>query len=266
MLTISSLQNPRVKGAIRLRTRKHRQRQGLCLIDGIRELERAVSKQVKILELFICFAKCSETHTQTLRSLIDRIDAEIVHVSENVLEKMAFGDRAEGMVAVAQTPEKTLSQIKLPQNAIVAVIEGVEKPGNIGAVLRSADAAGIDALVVADCRTDLFNPNAVRASMGTIFTVPVAEATSLETLEWLRRQKFNIYAARVDGTIPYTMLDYRAPSAIALGSETDGLTKVWRAEDINAIRLPMQGIADSLNIAATGTVLFYEALRQRSEQ
>jgi TrmH family RNA methyltransferase len=155
--------------------------------------------------------------------------------------------------------------LKLPEkNLLIAVLEGVEKPGNIGAVLRSADAAGVAALILADARTDLYNPNAIRASLGTIFTVPVCQAASDETLAWLREKNISIVAARVDGSMPYTKIDYHGPTAVVLGSEAAGLSKTWSAPDITPVRLPMLGAADSLNVAAAAAVIFYEALRQRN--
>jgi TrmH family RNA methyltransferase len=146
----------------------------------------------------------------------------------------------------------------------VAVLEGVEKPGNVGAVLRSADAAGVSAVILADPRTDLYNPNAIRASLGTIFTMPVCEAASGDVLARLREHECMILAARVDGAVPYTEVDYRRPTAIVLGSEAAGLSPIWTGDDIRAVRLPMRGVADSLNVSVTAAVLFYEALRQRS--
>jgi TrmH family RNA methyltransferase len=152
-----------------------------------------------------------------------------------------------------------------PQTApLIAVLEGVEKPGNVGAVLRSADAAGVSAVILADGRTDLYNPNAIRASSGTIFSMPVCEATSSDVLAWLRERGFRIAAARVDGSVPYTKVDYRGPTAIVLGSEATGLSPIWSGNDIQAVRLPMLGAADSLNVSVTAAVLFYEALRQRT--
>jgi TrmH family RNA methyltransferase len=147
---------------------------------------------------------------------------------------------------------------------LVVVLEGVEKPGNLGALLRSADAAGVSALVLADSRVDLYNPNAIRASLGTIFSLPVCEAASGEVLAWLQQHELQIFAARVDGSVPYTERDYRGPTAFVLGAEATGLTSAWNAPDITAIHLPMRGIADSLNVSATAAVLFYETLRQRT--
>jgi TrmH family RNA methyltransferase len=142
-------------------------------------------------------------------------------------------------------------------------LEGVEKPGNVGAVLRTADAAGLSAVILADARTDLYNPNAIRASLGTIFTLPVCETTSGKLQNWLRQNGFRIVAARVDAAVPYTEVDYRGPTAILLGSEAVGLSPLWTGEGVTAVRLPMLGAADSLNVSVTAAVLFYEALRQR---
>ena len=201
-----------------------------------------------------------------------------------MFEKLAFGQRAEGVLGVAEMPRPTLSLLDIkprpvvapsdagwggsstaaPTASLVAVLEGVEKPGNLGAVLRSADAAGVSAVIVADGRTDLYNPNAIRASLGTIFTLPICEATSAEALAWLRERNLKIVASRVDGAVRYTEIDYRGPTAIVLGSEAAGLSSIWAAPDIVAVRLPMLGAADSLNVSVTAAVLFYEALRQRS--
>ena len=263
MGVITSPRNPRVKNAIRLRDRRHRQREACFLIDGIRELQRAVIGRVELVEVFFCPGKCTRTQCQRLTSMIGDIEAEIIEVSEPVFEKLAFGDRAEGVVAVAQMPSLVLGNIVLPETPLVAVIEGIEKPGNVGAVLRSADAAGVDAVVVADGKTDLFNPNAVRASLGAIFTLPVCEATTAETTTWLCRNGLQILAARVDGAVPHTQIDYRHPTAIVLGSESRGLSHTWRAADMVGVRLPMLGKVDSLNISAAAAVLFYEARRQR---
>jgi TrmH family RNA methyltransferase len=157
-----------------------------------------------------------------------------------------------------------LSQLELPTAPLIAVIESVEKPGNVGAILRSADGAGVDAVVIADPRTDLFNPNTIRASLGTVFDQNVCTASGEETLAWLRRLNVTAYAARPDAEQLYTQADYRRGAAIVLGSEAEGLSELWRGAGVAGIRLPMRGIADSLNVSATAAVLFYEAQRQRS--
>jgi TrmH family RNA methyltransferase len=264
MPPITSPQNPRVKEAVRLRDRRHREKQGRILIDGVRELHRAIDAGVPMIEVFVCDALCKGDAAIQLLSKLDDCGGEVLRVTEPIFEKLAFGDRAEGVVAVAEMPHPTLSSLALPTDALVAVLEGVEKPGNVGAVMRSADAAGVSAVIVADARTDLYNPNAIRASLGTIFTMPVCATTSGDALAWLRRRGFAIFAARVDGSVPYTEADFRGPTAIVLGSEAEGLSPTWTGDDIRAVRLPMLGAVDSLNVSVTAAVLFYEALRQRS--
>jgi TrmH family RNA methyltransferase len=279
---ITSLQNPRVKDAIHLRNSRRRQRQERIIIDGVRELARAIQAGVRMVEIFICKALLVSEEARSLLIALETCGGEILPVSEAVFQKMAFGSRAEGILGVAEMPQKTLNDISLPsplaplraptegwsgegtsKNLLIAVLEGVEKPGNVGAVLRSADAAGVSALILADARTDLYNPNAIRASLGTIFTVPVCEAASDEALAWLREKNISIIAARVDGSVSYTEIDYRRPTAVVLGSEAEGLSSAWTAADITAVRLPMLGAADSLNVSAAAAVIFYEALRQR---
>ncbi len=264
---LTSPQNPRVKDAVRLRDRRHREKQGRILIDGVRELRRAIAGGVRLIEVFWCELLCVSEDARWLAEILPTQQCELLPVSEPVFEKLAFGQRLEGFLGVAEMPRPTLQTIELrssPRNPLVAVLEGVEKPGNLGAVLRSADAAGLSAVIVADGRTDLFNPNAIRASLGTIFTVPVCQAAGHEVLAWLRDRKFNVFAARVDGSVPYTEVDCRGPTALVLGSEASGLTPVWSGDDVQAIRLPMLGEADSLNVSVTAAVLFYEALRQRT--
>ncbi len=265
MLPITSPQNPRVKDTVRLRDRRHREEQGRILIDGARELQRAIDAGVKLLEAFVCEPLCQGHPTRRLLAALPASGCETLLVSPPVFEKLAFGQRAEGVLGVAETPRIALQSLDIKPQSLVAVLEGVEKPGNLGAVLRSADAAGVSAVIAADPRTDLYNPNAIRASLGTIFTMPVCEAASADVLQWLRENRFHIFSARVDGAAPYTTVDYRGPTAVVLGSEAAGLSDIWRGADIAAVRLPMLGAADSLNVSVTAAVIFYEALRQRTD-
>jgi TrmH family RNA methyltransferase len=263
MTTINSRQNPRVKDAVRLRDAQHRQRERRILIDGQRELARAIAAGVRMVEVFVCEELCKGPDAQRLLGLLPGCGGEILPVSRPVFEKLTFGQRAEGVLGVAEMPTRTLDGLVLPENPLVAVLEGVEKPGNVGAVLRSADGAGMSAVVVADGGTDLYNPNAIRASLGTIFTVPVCEAAAADVLAWLRERGLRIFAARLDGALAYTAADYCSPTALVLGSEAAGLSPLWSAADVTAVRLPMLGAADSLNVSAAAAVLFYEARRQR---
>lgn len=267
MTTITSLQNPRVKDAVRLRNRRHRDKQRRIVIDGVRELGRALAAGVRMCEVFVCPTLCAGVETFRLLDVLPDCGAELFEVSEAVFTRLAFGARGEGVLGVAEMPAAALERLTLPENPLVAVLEGVEKPGNLGAVLRSADGAGLAAVIVAGAGTDLFNPNAIRASLGTVFTMPLAEAESGAVLQWLRRQGLSIVAARVDGSVPYTdaSVDFRRPTAIVLGSEAAGLSAAWSGEGVAAVRLPMLGVADSLNVSAAAAVLFYEARRQRGE-
>jgi len=265
MPPITSLKNPHVQNAVRLRDRRHREKQGRTLIDGAGELHRGLDAGVQLAEAFVCEPLCQSDDARAVLDSLLHCGCEVWRVCESVFEKLAFGHRAEGVLGVAVTPDRKLKDLSIPADAVVAVLEGVEKPGNLGAVLRSADAAGIAAVLVADGRTDLFNPNAIRASLGTIFSVPVCATTSAEALVWLGERNFKIFCARVDGAVPYTEADLRGPAARVLGREAAGLTHGWPGPAGQAVRLPMLGAADSLNVSVTAAVLFYEALRQKAK-
>ena len=262
-MRITSTTNPRVKAAARLRDRQGRNDQQRIIIDGVREIGLAVASGIELIELYYFPELCRDEQHAALLKAARAEKADLIEVTPAVMEKLAFGQRVEGVVAVARAPQRRLADWKLGEEPLIAVVEGVEKPGNLGAILRTADAAGVSALIVADGGTDLYNPNAIRASLGAVFTVPVATAASQAALDWLRQNHFRLLAARVDGTTDYTAADYRGRTAILLGSEAHGLSESWRAEDITPIRLPLLGRVDSLNLSATAAVLFYEALRQR---
>lgn len=261
--TITSVKNPRVKDAARLRDRRGRQKQQRTIIDGVREVRRALESDAKVLELFVCSELCVSEEGRAARALAESRGAEIFEVNAAVFERLAFGKRAEGVVAVSAIPQTSLAELLLPASPLIAVVEDVEKPGNLGAILRTADAAGVDAVIVAGRGTDLFNPATIRASLGCVFVVPVCASPAEDVLRWLRERGAKLFAARVDGEMAYTEADFTGAAAIVLGSEAAGLGEVWRSDDVCAIRLPMRGVADSLNVSATAAVLFYEALRQR---
>ncbi len=266
---ITSLQNPRIKQAIKLRDRHGRDDQQRIIIDGRREIERALAAGVQLTELFIeADVLPPDLERKLVRATRD-CNGDVLDVSPAVMQKLAFGERHEGIVATAKTPHsnfttfaKLLAKSSTPP--LLAIVEGLEKPGNLGAILRTADAAGVSGLIVCAGKTDLYNPNAIRASLGAIFTVPIAAASRADTIAFLRQHLLKIFAARIDGAVDYTAVDYRSPCAIVLGSEAEGLTRDWHATDVQAIRLPMRGKVDSLNVSVTAAVLFYEALRQRA--
>jgi TrmH family RNA methyltransferase len=260
---ITSTANPRVKAAARLRGRRERDKEGLTLIDGVRETMRALAGGAVVREVFVVPELLVGPEALGLLERLGEESIPVIELGREAFEKLAYGDRLDGVVAVAEAPLLTLDDLVLPPEPLIAVIEGVEKPGNLGAILRTADGAGLDAVIVAQSATDLFNPNIIRASLGAVFAVPVSVASSGDVLAWLRKRDISIVAARVDGSIDYFDADYRGAVAIALGSEARGLSDAWGELARASVRVPMLGVADSLNVSATAAVLFYEALRQR---
>lgn len=261
---ITSLTNPQVKAAVRLRDRRERDRTGQTIVDGPRELLRALESGVEIVEAFVCdeLIRTAEAEKAVRQLLI--AGAKPMRVSPDVISKVAFGNRSDGVAAIVRVPDTSLERVFLPPEALFVVIESVEKPGNLGAIMRTADGAGADAVVAANPLTDLFNPNAIRASLGTIFSLPIAAATTEATIEWLNAAKIRPIAARVDARQAYTEIDFRGPIAIVLGSEADGLSEGWDDPNVEPVWIPMLGAADSLNVSAAAAVLLYEAQRQRS--
>jgi TrmH family RNA methyltransferase len=260
---ITSLTNPRVKAAVRLRDRREREMTGLTIVDGAREILRALDAGVRVETAFLA---PDLVRTADAIAVADRIGRRetTLEVSPDVLAKVAFGDRSDGVVAIVEVPRPALDDVPLAEDPLVVVVEGVEKPGNLGAILRSADGAGVDAVVVADPLTDAFNPNAIRASLGTIFALPVVTASSVDTLAWLGARGIRPVATIVEASVPYTAADLRGPLAVVLGSEAEGLSEIWRSAGVTAIAIPMAGIADSLNVSVAAAVVLFEAVRQRS--
>jgi TrmH family RNA methyltransferase len=259
---ITSPSNERIKAAVRLRDRDERDRTGLTVADGIREIGRALDAGASIETAFVA----SDLLTAAGEGLVDRLGqarTTIVTTTEAAFRKAAFGDRMEGVVAVIRQPDHALVNLSLPAEPLVVVVEAVEKPGNLGAVLRSADGAGADALIVADPLTDLFNPNTIRASIGTVFSVPIATGDSAAVRDFLAEHGLRLVVARPDAVDEYTVVDLRGPVAIVLGSEASGLSAAWAGPDVIPVRLPMEGVADSLNVSIAAAVLLYEARRQR---
>jgi TrmH family RNA methyltransferase len=259
---ISSTKNPRIRAAAALRDRRERDATGLTLVDGVRELAHALAGGAVVVEVFVDEARLGSEGAGAVDEARRR-GAAVVSVSGPVLDRLAYGDRAEGLVAVVRIPGVSLVDLRLPDDPLVVVLEGLEKPGNLGAVLRTADAAGADAVIAADPRTDLFNPNAIRASLGTIFAVPVAAGPSASVRDHLAALGLRLVVARVDAERHHTDVDLRGPVALILGSEADGLTDAWSGPAVVPVRLPMLGVADSLNVSIAAAVLLYEARRQR---
>jgi TrmH family RNA methyltransferase len=230
------------------------------LIEGSEELALALAAGVQPRTVLVC----PELQRHSPLSLQLPPEAELIEVTRPVFEKLAYRENPDGWLAVAPAPRRTLADLSLRQPPLVLVAEAVEKPGNLGAMLRTADAAGVDALIVCDPATDLANPNVVRASRGALFTVPVAQAGSTETLKWLKGLKVGIVAATPQARMAYTDADLSGPVAIVVGAEDAGLSAEWLAAADLQVRIPMAGKVNSLNVATAAALLVYEAVRQRN--
>lgn len=260
---LASPSNPRVRAAAGLRDRRRRTETGLTLVDGAREVRRALDAGVDVVDVFVCEPLLAGPDARAALDALGGRRIPITPTTEAAFSKIAFGDRVEGIVAVIRPPAWRLEGLALPEDPLIVVVEGVEKPGNLGAVLRSADGAGADALIAASAVTDLANPNTIRASAGTIFAMAMASAPTTDVIDWLRNRAIRIVAAWVDADELYTDIDLTGPLALAVGSEAAGLTEAWAAPGIERVRLPMHGVADSLNVSVSAAVLLYEARRQR---
>jgi TrmH family RNA methyltransferase len=262
---ITARSNPRVRAVAALRDRHERATRGLTLVDGAREVRRAVEAGTDVDELVVAPDVVRSDDARAAVAAAAGAGIPLLELGPQAFERVAFGDRTDGVLAVVRIPSTTLAELatRLPADPLVVVLEAVEKPGNLGAVLRSADGAGASALVAADPRTDVWNPNAIRASLGTIFALPVVSAPSPEAVAWLLEQRIRIVAARVDASVRYDAADLTGAVALTLGSEAAGLSDAWRRPDVEAVRLPMLGVADSLNVSTAAAVLLYESRRQR---
>jgi RNA methyltransferase, TrmH family len=262
---ITSSQNSKVKHAVSLRDRRDRDRDALFLIEGYRELKRAADGRIHIDTLFTCADFFLGVNEHTLIAQIEASGAHIVPCAPSVFEKLSYRDRPDGLLGIAHQMRHGLKDL-LPLKkhpSLFVIAEGIEKPGNLGTILRSADAVGADGVIVCDRCTDIYNPNVVRASVGTLFTLPVVEAASAETLLWLQSHHIKVVAATPSAKLSFTQADFTTPLAIAVGTEQLGLSELWMKASDMQVRIPMRGVADSLNVATATTLLLYEALRQR---
>lgn len=265
---ISSMQNPRVKQIVKLRDRSERDSTGQFLIEGYRELLRAVDASFPIDTLYICPQLFLGENEQALIEKMRKHGTQVWTCSDSVFHKISYRDRPDGLIGIAPQRHLTLQDMDkhLSKNPFLVVAEAIEKPGNLGTILRSSDAVGVDGLIVCDKCTDIHNPNVVRASVGTLFTVPVAETEGKQTLRWLKDKNISIVAATPSASLEFTHVDLSGPIAIAVGTEQLGLSPLWMNEADIQVRIPMHGVADSLNVAMATTLLLYEALRQRKSK
>ncbi len=262
-LTIESPQNPRVKAAIKLRKSKVRKSTGNTLVEGYRETLRATESGWIFKELYFCPELYLDTDADQLVSRIRKTGIPVLQCSEAAFRKMSYRDTPDGLMALSPLVGKTLDELELPENPLLLIAEDLEKPGNLGTILRTADATGVDAVIACDHKTDLNNPNVIRASIGTLFFMPVAEASTQETLEWLKKRGIQSLAAAPAAEQEYTDVDMRGGTAIVVGAEDEGLTDEWIEGASRSVRIPMLGRNDSLNVSTAAAILLYEAVRQR---
>lgn len=256
---ITSTQNPKIKSLLSLEKPRERRRQQLFLVEGRKEIEMALASGYKIGNLFYCVDIFPERDLKELK-IEDKL---LVPITKELFDKIAVRENSGGIIAVAEMKPHRLDGIKLSKTPLVLVLESVEKPGNLGAILRTSDAAGVDAVILCDPQTDFYNPNVVRTSLGCIFTQQVAAATSEETIAWLKKNSLRIYCTYLKASQPYDEVNYKVPAAIVMGTESTGLSDLWVKNSHANIIIPMQGKIDSMNVSTAAAVVVFEAMRQR---
>lgn len=270
---ITSLKNPWIKQVVALKDKRDRDRLGLFVVEGEKEFLHALGQGIVMETIFYCGEILpANTRLNSLPALQQAAAAagaaitDWVEVSEPVFAKMAYRDQAGGIIAAARIPARTLASMALSDVPLLLVLEGIEKPGNLGALLRTADAAGVDAVLLGDPAIDLYNPNVVRASLGALFTVPAIADSCENILGWLEEHPIQIVTAAPAARLSYTDIDYTKPTAIVFGSEKAGLSPLWQQKPFSSVSIPMRGRMDSLNLSISGAILLYEAVRQRESR
>lgn len=238
---------------------KSRRQTGTFLIEGKREIELAVKGGYELETLLFFPELVSESQARQLTVH----DTQLIEINREVYQKLAYRDTTEGILAIARTKSLQLSDLKLSENPLILVAEAPEKPGNVGALLRTADAANLDAVIIADPKSDLYNPNIVRSSVGGLFTNQIATGSSAEVIDFLKARNINFYAATLQNSTPYHTPDYTKPTALVVGTEATGLTAAWRNQATQNVIIPMQGAIDSMNVSVAAAILIFEAKRQR---
>ncbi|HEU4715225.1 MAG TPA: RNA methyltransferase [Candidatus Saccharimonadales bacterium] len=262
---ITSIHNPRVKALAKLKKRSERDKQGIFLVEGYRPITRALAAGFAFTEIYYCPEWFLGENEQKVLDDAKKAGAELIRIGKEAFVKIAYRERPEGLLGIGKQWHTRLSDLKLSDNPFVIVVEAIEKPGNLGTILRSADATGAEAVIVCDAVTDLFNPNVVRASTGVMFTTPTVITDSKSTIEFLRASGIKSLAATPAAKELYTDVDLTQPVAIVMGSEQFGLTDMWLKNCDLPVRLPMAGIADSLNVSAATVAIAYEVVRQREK-
>lgn len=262
MEKITSLQNTQIKNIVKLMSKaRERKEQELFVIEGARELSLAIAGNYQLNSVYICPELFEKTdYPEVLQSIPSTI---LFEVSKIVFQKIAYRENSDGILTLAKPKQHTLNNLHLSSNPFIIVLEAVEKPGNLGAILRTADAAQVDAVIVCDPLTDIYNPNAIRSSVGCIFTVPIATCSNQEALDFLKKKNIRSFAAELKASQWYQETDFTSPAAIVMGTEADGLTDFWLNNADARIKIEMRGVIDSLNVSVSTAVITFEAMRQR---
>lgn len=259
MKQITSIQNPIIKSLVLLQEKaKNRKQTATFIIEGKREIEIALKGGYEMETILFYPEICSESEARKIAKT-----AELIEINKDVFQKLAYRDTTEGILAVAKAKSMQLADLVLSENPLILVAEAPEKPGNIGALLRTADAAHLDAVIIANPKSDLYNPNIIRSSVGCLFTNQVASGTTDEIIAFLKERKINIYCATLQNSTAYHTQDYTKPTALVVGTEATGLTEEWRKAATQNIIIPMQGEIDSMNVSVAAAILIFEAKRQR---
>ncbi|MFY7670877.1 TrmH family RNA methyltransferase [Tenacibaculum sp. MEBiC06402] len=263
MKNISSIQNPYIKELIKLQEKsRERKKKGLFLVEGAREISLVMSSDYIIRT--VLFIKENQSSNKAILSKLPE-SVELIEISKEVYQKLAYRDTTEGILAVIESKGFALSNLNFSnQTPLIMVMQGIEKPGNIGAMLRTADAANVDAVLIADAKTDMYNPNIIRSSVGCIFTNQIAVDSSENIIDFLQQNNINIYSATLQNSNAYYKEDYTKSSAIVVGTEATGLTQIWRDKATQNINIPMQGQIDSMNVSVACAIAIFEAKRQRN--
>lgn len=258
---ISSVQNSWIKKLIQLQEKsRERKKNNLFLVEGVREVSIANKAGYEVEHIIYCPDVLDEQYQSFLKTFPSLIH---VSVSREVYQKLAYREKTEGLIAVVKSKSHDLDSLNLPGNPLILVAESIEKPGNIGAILRTADAAAVDAVILADPRTDLYNPNVIRSSVGGVFTNQIAMGSSADVIAYLQQKNIQIFSAILQEAVDYSTQDYTQASAIVVGTEATGLSAIWRKASTQNIIVPMQGVIDSMNVSVAASILIFEAKRQR---
>ncbi len=261
MLNITSIKNSRIINLQKLEKARERKLQNLFVIEGLKELSIAVVGGYEVKSIFFCSSIITEN--EIINIINGNRQIELIEISEEVFQKLAYREGSGGLIVTAVPQKHSLNSLILSSNPLVIILESVEKPGNLGAILRTADAANIDAVIVCDGQTDVYNPNVIRSSLGCVFTTPVAIASSQETIDWVKKNNIKIYATALSASKAYHTIDYTEPSAIVMGTESTGLSDIWLKNATQNIIIPMGGKIDSMNVSNASAIVVFEAKRQR---